>query len=115
MQCASDEEAIKKAEKLKSGSKDYPVHYSVSNTSGEKPYEEFFTESETVDSDRFMSLGVITDKDIPDRQKLHELLDKFEIAFSKVDTTKDDVVGIVKSYLPYFEHIEKGKSLDSKM
>lgn len=115
LRCASDEEAIEKAEGLKSGSKDYPVHYSVSNTSGEKPYEEFFTESETVDCDRFKSLGVITDKDIPDRQKLHNLLDEFENSFSKVDTTKDDVVGIIKSYLPYFEHIEKGKSLDSKM
>lgn len=115
LQCASDEEAIEKAEGLKSGSKDYPVHYSVSNTSGEKPYEEFFTESETVDSDRLKSLGVITDKNIPDRDKLHKLLDEFENAFSKIDTTKDNVVGIIKSYLPYFEHIEKGKSLDSKM
>ena len=115
LQCASDEEAIEKAVELKSGSRDYPVHYSVSNTSGEKPYEEFFTESEMVDSDRFTSLGVITDKDIPDRQKLHELLDEFENAFSKVNTTKDDIVRIIKLYLPYFEHIEKGKSLDSKM
>lgn len=115
LQCASDDEAIEKAEALKNGSKDYPVHYSESNTSGEKPYEEFFTESETVDSDRFNALGVITGKDIPDRQRLHELLDRFEAAFSKADTTKDDIVDIIKSYLPYFEHIEKGKSLDSKM
>lgn len=113
--CDSDAEAIEKAEALKNGSKNYPVHFSKSNTSGEKQYEEFFTESEAVDNERLKALGVITGKDIPDRQRLHELLDEFEKAFSDSTTTKDDVVKIIGSYLPFFEHIETGKSLDSKM
>lgn len=44
LECNSDEEAIEKPQDLKNGSKKYPVHYSSSDTTGEKAYEEFFTE-----------------------------------------------------------------------
>lgn len=46
--CNSDEEAIQKTEMLKQGSKMYPVHYSTSDTSGEKTYEEFYTDLEKI-------------------------------------------------------------------
>ncbi len=113
--CPSDGEAVDKAEALKQGSLFYPVHFSPSNTSGEKPYEEFYTESESVDFKRFHALGVVGGKGIPDRQKLQVLLEALDKAFEKEQTTKEDVVAIIKSYLPNFEHIETGKSLDSKM
>lgn len=115
LECASDEEAIEKAEALKNGSKQYPVHFSVSNTSGEKPFEEFVTESEKADIERFSSLGVIVEKEIPDKDKLKILLDKLTAVFDGDDTTKEEVVRIMKEYLPNFEHIETGRSLDSKM
>lgn len=114
LRCSSDEEAIDKAEDLKKGSKQYPVHYSVSDTSGEKPYEEFFTDTEAVDMDRLLSLGVITNKTVPDKARVEELFKKLNAAFA-ADTSKEEVVAIMKEYLPNFEHIEKGKSLDSKM
>ena len=113
--CANDQEAIEKASRLKEGSKAYPVHYSVSDTSGEKPFEEFVTEAETAEMDRFHSLGVIVGKPVPDREKLQVLFDDLTIAFSKEKTTKEEIVQILKNYLPNFEHIETGKSLDSKM
>lgn len=115
LECASDDEAIEKAEALKNGSKQYPVHYSASNTSGEKSFEEFYTDTETVDMDRLSALGVITDKPIPSREKVQDLFDKLTAVFNKESTTKEEVVEIIKEYLPNFEHIEKGKSLDSKM
>jgi len=115
LECDTDEEAIRKAEDLKKGSKYYPVHYSISNTSGEKPYEEFVTESETADYERFKSLGVVIGKDIPDKEKIDTLFDDLTAAFEKTDIKKEEIVAIIKSYLPNFEHIEKGKSLDSKM
>ena len=113
--CASDEEAIEKAETLKTGGKMYPVHYSVSDTSGEKPFEEFFTDAEQTDMNRFSSLGVITDKAIPDRARVDALLAELEAAFDRRETTKEEIVEIMKRSLPTFEHIETGKSLDSKM
>ena len=115
LQCESDEEAIEKAEELKKGSNKYPVHYSGSNTSGEKAYEEFFTDEELVDMKRFDSLGVIVGKDIPDINKVEVLINELDKAFDKDDLTKEEIVSIIKAYLPNFEHIEKGKSLDSKM
>ncbi len=115
LECGSDEEAIDKAEDLKNGSKYYPVHYSVSNTSGEKPFEEFVTDTETADMLRFSSLGVITGKEIPDQERVKKLFADLNAAFEKEETTKEEVVKIMKEYLPNFEHIETGKSLDSKM
>ncbi len=115
LECSSDEEAIDRAANLKSGSKKYPVHFEKSDTSGEKQYEEFYTDNETVDMDRFKSLGVISDKQICDRRKLAVLLDKLNAAFDGDKSTKADIVRIVREYLPNFDHIETGKSLDGKM
>jgi FlaA1/EpsC-like NDP-sugar epimerase len=113
--CSSDEEAIEKAKDLCNGSNKYPVHYSISDTSGEKPYEEFVTDEETADYDRFSSLGVIEGKTIPDKKRVAELFAELYSAFSKEETSKEEIVTIIKNYLPNFEHIETGKSLDSKM
>ena len=115
LQCESDEEAIEKAEALKAGSMRYPVHYSGSDTSGEKAYEEFYVESEKVDLARLKALGVITDKKIPDKNKIQKLFDQLTAAFERVETTKEDIVKIMHEYLPEFQHMEAGKSLDSKM
>lgn len=115
LECGSDEEAIDRAEELKKGSNLYPVHYSISDTSGEKPFEEFVTDTETADYDRFSSLGVITGKEIPDKGRVEKLFVALNTVFDKESTTKKEVVSIMKTYLPNFEHIETGKSLDSKM
>ena len=114
LECCNSELLVKcsdsKYERLK-----YPVHFSTSNTSGEKSFEEFYTESESVDMKRFDALGVIVDKPIPDVDEVDAVMQKLDKAFENDDLTKDDVVEIIKEYLPNFEHIEKGKSLDSKM
>ena len=115
LECASDEEAVDRASELRNGSRAYPVHFSGSDTSGEKAFEEFFTDGESVDMERFSSLGVIMDKSIPDFDKVNAVMQKLDVAFENTNLTKDDVVEIIKGYLPNFEHIEKGKSLDSKM
>ena len=115
LECDSDEEAIDKAADLKNGSRKYPVHFSGSNTSGEKAYEEFYTDEENVDFDRLRALGVVTDKEIPDKDKVEVLFGELTKAFEKEESTKEEIIAIMKGYLPNFEHIETGKSLDSKM
>ena len=115
LECDSDVEAIDKAEELKHGSIMYPVHYSASDTSGEKPFEEFVTKDEIVDYDRFYSLGVIIKKKIPDKNKVDSLLIELNNAFLKKGITKKEIISIMEDYLPNFLHIETGKSLDSKM
>lgn len=115
LQCNSEAEAIDRAEKLRTGSQKYPVIYSKSDTSGEKTYEEFFTDTENIDMERFHSLGVIMGKGIPDSRKIEALFRKLYSVFEKVDTTKEEIIGIMQDYLPNFEHIESGRCLDSKM
>ncbi len=115
LRCGSDQEAIEKSEGLKAGSRMYPVHYELSDTSGEKQFEEFFTENETVDVGRFRSIGIITDKQICDRDKLSTLFVELENVFLGENAKKEDIVRIMGDYLPNFSHIETGKSLDGKM
>ena len=56
--CTSDDEAREKSRNLNT-SDPYPVYFFESDTSGEKLYEEFFTETDEVDKETFASLGVI--------------------------------------------------------
>lgn len=113
--CKTDDEAIDKAEDLKNGSQKYPVLFSASDTSGEKAYEEFYTDQEPTCMNRFKALGVITDKPATDRSKVEALFKNLTDAFAAKNPEKEDIVKIIKDYLPNFQHIEKGRSLDSKM
>ena len=115
IECASDEEAIDYSLELKNGSKKYPVHYSKSDTSGEKAFEEFVTDEEKADYERFISLGVVTEKGIPNKMNLNEFLVSLEKAFEDENVSKEDIVKRIANYLPEFKHIETGKSLDKKM
>ena len=114
LKCNSDKEAVEKAYELKNGSNLYPVHFTISDTSGEKQYEEFYTDQESVDEDRFVSLGVIVNKEIPEKNKVNILLQNLNDIFNG-EPSKEAVVNTIKSYLQKFEHIETGKTLDSKM
>lgn len=112
--CDSDDEAIAKSHEWQDDMA-YPVHFSKSDTSGEKAFEEFYVEGENVDMDSFGSLGVIKDKAIPDKGKVLALIEALDKAFEQEDCTKSDIVKMIGDYLPNFEHIETGKSLDGKM
>ena len=114
LECSSDKEAIEQSDELRKGSNLYPVFFSSSDTSGEKPFEEFTTSDEEADMNRFSSLGVITGKKIPDKKEVLALLEKLSSAF-KCGTTKEEIVAMMQSFLPSFKHIETGKSLDCKM
>ena len=114
LKCDNDEEAIEKAKYI-NDTKQYPIHISVSNTSGEKAYEEFYTDEEAYNTELYKSLGFITDKKIPDVDKVKKLLSDLENAFDDNHCNKEEIVSILSDYLPNFQHIETGKSLDTKM
>lgn len=114
--CNSESEAIDQSRNLREEGKKYPVYFSKSDTSGEKLYEEFFTDVERIDMSRFTSLGVIVDKELPDMDKIISLVDRLDKAFENGgELSKEDVVSIISGYLPEFKHVETGKSLDEKM
>lgn len=113
-ECASDQEAKEYAATHLPGDT-YPVVYFDSDTTGEKDEEEFFVSGETVDMERFMSLGVITHTDNKTGREVEGLIDSLEMLFHDRNFTKEDVVRCLEEYLPNFRHEEKGKNLDDKM
>ncbi len=115
LECSCEKEAFEAIKAVKGGSDKYPILISASNTSGEKPYEEFFVDGESVDFNRFGSLGVITDKQITEAERIKTLCSKLVEEFDAEQPSKERVVQILSDYLPNFKHIETGKSLDSKM
>ncbi len=115
LECNSEREAMENAQKLKQGKKTYPVFFSISDTSGEKEYEEFYTNDEIVDMNTFEALGVIKNKELPSKGKVENLIKELKLIFENNDKGKPEVVKVLSEYLPSFHHIEKGKSLDLKM
>ena len=93
--------------------KKYPVYFFKTNTSGEKTYEEFYTEEEDFNIEEFDSLGYI--KTVEQSISFEEVKNDFEKVFENSDSTKADIVKVIKKYVPDFEHIETGKHLDQKM
>lgn len=113
--CASEKEALEKAKALEKGAKKYPVFYSGSNTTGEKPYEEFFTEQEATDLQRHCALGVITSVVPRPIGEIDALFGQLEAVFAKPVTEKAEIVAVMKSFLKNFDHQELGHNLDEKM
>ncbi|MFA5817458.1 MAG: polysaccharide biosynthesis protein [Bacteroidales bacterium] len=93
----------------------YPVYFFQSDTSGEKAYEEFYTEGEDVDFETYESLGVI--KNAPRRSlaEIRQVIGLLEETLRQPGITKAEIVTILTRLIPGFDHIETGKSLDSKM
>ncbi len=112
---SSEHEARKKALLLNDKSTSYPVYFFETNTSGEKPYEEFYTSGEVIDNDRFVNLGVIKNAVRRDFSEIDGIFSRLRALFDSGKVTKAGVVEILHEWLPNFEHIEKGKGLDSKM
>lgn len=114
-ECDTEEEARKRAAARADGDTTYPVYYFNSDTTGEKPYEEFFTDDEEVDMNEFSSLGVVKNGSRRDVKEIDELFVDLSAAFARESTSKADIVTIMKKFLVNFDHVEKGKNLDSKM
>ena len=93
----------------------YPIYFFGSDTSGEKSFEEFFTEKEILDNDSFINLGVVKNSKKRSIQEIDAIFDQLHTLFESRNITKAAIVDIMKVYLPNFEHIETGKGLDSKM
>lgn len=93
----------------------WPIYFFGSDTSGEKPYEEFFTDEEIKDEDSFVNLGVVKNSKKRDLKEIDAIFDQLRNLFDNNEITKSKIVEILKTYLPNFDHIETGKGLDSKM
>lgn len=93
----------------------WPCLFSSSDTTGEKDFEEFFTEHEVLDMERFSNLGIIKNPEADHSSHL----DYFESEITRMKQrgawTRQEIVALFKVMIPEFEHKETGKYLDSKM
>lgn len=113
--CQSEEEAKQKALLLNEQSKSYPIYFFGSDTSGEKAFEEFYTENEILDMDSFINLGVVKNSKKRSIKEIDSIFKQLHDLFESRNVTKAAIVNILRQYLPNFSHIETGKNLDQKM
>ncbi|MCX8922897.1 UDP-N-acetylglucosamine 4,6-dehydratase [Vibrio parahaemolyticus] len=112
--CDSEEEARQLAHTLPEQGK-WPCLFTASDTTGEKDFEEFFTDKEELDMSRFENLGIIKNEPLYEQ----ELLTLFENSISEMKGeqawSKEEIVKLFFTMIPDFGHKETGKYLDSKM
>jgi len=111
--CKTEEEAREKVLELKEQKK-WPCFFFNSDTTGEKDFEEFFTENETIDFDKYTNLGVIKNNPDFNSKQLDYFLGSINNLLSK-SWTKNDIVELFFEMLPEFKHMETGKYLDGRM
>ena len=112
--CKDEDEARELAKTLPKLGK-YPCLFTASDTTGEKDLEEFFTDKEILDMDKFESIGIIKNDPIYNE----ELLNNFETTIKRykqnLSWTKDDIVREFFKLIPDFGYKDTGKYLDGKM
>lgn len=112
--CETEEEARELIKTLPSERK-WPCLFTASDTTGEKDFEEFFTDNEVLDMDHFRNLGVIKNELKVENERLELFTNKIRQLKSEKRWTKQDIVDLFFKMIPDFGHKETGKYLDSKM
>lgn len=112
--CKNEDDARELVKTLPNEGK-WPCLFTSSDTTGEKDFEEFFTEKETLDMKRYINIGVITSG----LNYENDLLEEFEKtirSYRKTGVwTKEQILQLFFTMIPDFEHKETGKYLDGKM
>ncbi|WP_366508776.1 UDP-N-acetylglucosamine 4,6-dehydratase [uncultured Campylobacter sp.] len=112
--CNNEDEARALAKTLpKNGA--YPCLFTPSDTTGEKDFEEFFTEGEILDLETFKSIGVIKNEAKFDINKLENFKNQVEQMIHLGAWDKEQILALFCELLPNFTHKETGKYLDGKM
>jgi nucleoside-diphosphate-sugar epimerase len=112
--CATEDEAKRRTEEL-IRKKQWPCYFFKSDTTGEKDFEEFYVSAETVDFDRFKTIGVIRRSDDVKRAAVEAFLSFAKTAKESRELGKADYVRALENLVPTLRHLETGKNLDGKM
>ena len=93
----------------------WPCLFTASDTTGEKDFEEFFTDKEILDMARFENLGVIKNEPMYDEEKLQLFEETIARLKNSRQWNKEQIVELFYQLIPDFGHKETGKYLDGKM
>ncbi len=112
--CSSEDEARSLVNILPAKRK-WPCFFTISDTTGEKVSEEFFTQNETLNMNKFQSIGVIKNEPKFDSKLLDEFVQITNQFKLNKNWTKEQILFEFKKMIPDFKHKETGKYLDGKM
>ena len=112
--CDSEEEARELIKTLPELGK-WPCLFTKSDTTGEKDFEEFFTDKESPNMDKFKSIGVIKNEPEYDNNKLENFESVIEQLKRKKNWNKKEIVREFFKIIPGFRYLDRGKYLDGKM
>ena len=93
----------------------WPCLFTTSDTTGEKDFEEFYTDNETLDLNRFDGLGIVKNEVIFDADKISFFKDEINKLKSNKNWRKSEIVNIFHNIIPDFNHKATGRYLEDKM
>ena len=91
------------------------MYFFASDTTGEKDFEEFYTEAETLDMQSFDAIGVIKNEPVLDEARLQHFLQRITEIRAGSTWDKPEIVELFNYMIPDFQHKETGKYLDGRM
>lgn len=112
--CESEDEARNRINEL-IPSKKWPCLFTASDTTGEKDIEEFFTDGEKLDLNRFSNFGIVKYKESFDIEQLKEFMHVYSSWRKNGNWSKQEIVEAIKTIVPELDYFDKGKYLDHKM
>lgn len=114
LECETEHEARVRAEELIPKGI-WPCFFFESDTTGEKDFEEFYTQDESVDMERFDDVGIVRNDPIYSAIELDSFAVRIESLRARGVWTKSDIVDAFFRILPDFSYEDKGKYLDERM
>jgi FlaA1/EpsC-like NDP-sugar epimerase len=93
----------------------WPCLFTKSDTTGEKDFEEFYTDNEILDMTKFVNLGIIKNEFNNEVDKIMLFTDAINNMKADGKWSKEQIVNLFHKMIPDFGHKETGKYLDAKM
>ena len=112
--CDSEDEARELIKTLPEQGK-WPCLFTDSSTTGEKDFEEFYTDKEILNMERFENLGIIKNAPEFDENQLNDFSNTIHKFKSNMKWTKKEIVGEFFKMIPEFNYYDTGRYLDGKM
>jgi FlaA1/EpsC-like NDP-sugar epimerase len=113
--CNDEDEARHAIDKKCYENGQWPCYFFKSDTTGEKPFEEFYTENEELDLLSFNTFGIVKNSENPNITLLNEFEDKIIQLRENGQWTREELISLIKDLVVTFNHIETGRYLDSRM
>ncbi len=93
----------------------WPCFFSKSDTTGEKDFEEFYSDNEILDMDRFVNVGVIINKLEYDEKLLNNFINTMGQLKKDKNWNKKLIINEFSKLIANFNYHDKAKYLDGKM